>query len=71
MLDRSRWRDLLDDAFSLTQPRTPFRATNIGEIFGNNRRVKGIDAVVQDTASVTAMLEMIKSRVRQQKPDYR
>mmetsp|Transcript_100512 Transcript_100512/g.287857 ORF Transcript_100512/g.287857 Transcript_100512/m.287857 type:complete len:710 (+) Transcript_100512:179-2308(+) len=71
VLDRSRWRDLLDDAFSLTQPRTPFRATNIGEIFGNNRRVKGIDAVVQDTASVTAMLEMIKSRVRQQKPDYR
>lgn len=71
VVERSRWRDLLDEAFTLTQPRTPFRASNMGEVFGNNRRVKGIDAVVQDTASVTAMLEMIKSRVRQQKPDYR
>jgi hypothetical protein len=68
MLEQSRWRDLAETTFVLTLPRTPFRGENIGEIMGNNRRFQGIPMLMQDIASITAMLSMISGRVRAQKP---
>eukprot|EP00617_Octactis_speculum_P022562 CAMPEP_0185756092 /NCGR_PEP_ID=MMETSP1174-20130828/14537_1 /TAXON_ID=35687 /ORGANISM="Dictyocha speculum, Strain CCMP1381" /LENGTH=918 /DNA_ID=CAMNT_0028434901 /DNA_START=107 /DNA_END=2863 /DNA_ORIENTATION=+ len=71
MVDESTWNEILEDNFTLTQPRTPFRATNIGEMVGNCRKCEGAESIAHDTASIAAMFDMIKARVRQQKPDFR
>mmetsp|Transcript_28045 Transcript_28045/g.38427 ORF Transcript_28045/g.38427 Transcript_28045/m.38427 type:complete len:707 (-) Transcript_28045:308-2428(-) len=70
VLDPSKWREIVEDTFVLAQPRTPFRAVNIGKSTGDIRRVKGIDSLIQDTRSIAAMLDMIRSQAMIQRPDF-
>lgn len=64
--DPVQWAELIEETFSLLQPRTPFRGASIGEYVGNNRRIQGIEEVIRDTTSVTAMLQMMNVRAHQQ-----
>lgn len=81
MSDKNRWSELVSDDFTMMLPRTPYRAqpddmtasgssTNVlSDIISEIRTVFGIDALVNDTASVHGMVEVIRSRVRAQKPE--
>ena len=65
VVDRERWRMLVVDSFEFSQPRTPFRAASVGESRGSMRIVRGVENLIRDTVSITAMAEMVRARVRQ------
>ena len=70
VIDAVRWADLVDGRFTMVQPRTPFRPLPPGgETVGNNRRSKGVAAAADDAKSIASMLNMIRSRIKAQKPD--
>lgn len=80
VVDRDKWRQLVDDHFKATLPRTPFRCephvspTEQRHVPPGARRLKGVDALVRDTLSVAEMLSMIRRRAkllaRRAKPTY-
>lgn len=70
VIDRDKWRELVDDHFKATLPRTPFRCephvspTEQRHVPPGARRLKGVDALVRDTLSVAEMVNMIRRRAK-------
>mmetsp|Transcript_658 Transcript_658/g.2048 ORF Transcript_658/g.2048 Transcript_658/m.2048 type:complete len:513 (-) Transcript_658:203-1741(-) len=61
VVDQEQWRDLVEEHFTLLQPREPYRKLDIGRCVGNNRRLLGVSELVQDTASITLMVDKIRT----------
>jgi hypothetical protein len=59
VMDRDRWSSIIDEQHTLTLPITPYRSFNRGEIRGGHRVVKGIDALLADTASLALLVESV------------
>ena len=55
----SQWQKLLDPNFVLVLPITPYRSFPPGEVFEGRRVIKGVDAVISDTVSISAMFQSI------------
>lgn len=64
VLDRDRWCDILDENVELVLPREPYRVSHGAPGEHNMQRVSGVDGVVRDTRSMTALVEMIRTRSR-------
>ena len=58
-MDPSRWRAVLEETFQLILPITPYRSFPPAEVIGGQRRVVGIDALINDTASLAVMVQSI------------
>lgn len=58
-LSREKWASILDESFILFLPITPYRLFPISEVINGRREVRGIDAVIEDTASLYAMSQGI------------
>lgn len=60
----SKWTSILDERFKLVLPVTPYRVFPVSEIFNTQRHIEGIPAVLEDTASLNAMLNSIGRKNR-------
>jgi len=69
IIDRSCWSEVLDEAFVLTSPCTPFCQPS-GQLVGNKRKIAGIDAIIKDTGALAAFVESIVNRCNQLKPGF-
>ncbi len=67
VMDRDRWSSIIDEQHTLTLPITPYRSFNRGEIHGGHRVVKGIDALLTDTASLALLVESVGQGTEQWK----
>lgn len=59
MQDINKWSSLLDERCVFTQPITPFLSFNKADVINSQRVMKGINAIVADTASFSLMAESI------------
>jgi len=66
IIDRSCWSEVLDEAFILTMPCTPFSQVN-GQVIGNKRKLHGIDAIIKDTGALSSFVESLNQRCHQLK----
>lgn len=57
--DSDKWSGILDEDVTFILPITPYRSFNITEVVNSCRVVKGINAVITDTASLGILLETI------------
>lgn len=62
VLDRRRWRDIVDDGFELVLPREPYRVAYGTPAARNSHLLTGVDSLIRDTCSMTALVEMIRAR---------
>jgi len=60
--DRTGWATILEENFWMKQPVTPYRSFRRSEIQKQSRILKGIDAMIRDSASMSVMIESIGSR---------
>lgn len=60
-MDINLWRTILDESFIMTLPITPYRSFPPLEVYNNQRKVTGIEAVIADTASFSMMIQSITS----------
>lgn len=60
--DPRKWMTLFEDNFWLKQPVTPYRSFRRTEIEQECRLSRGVEAVIEDTASLAVMVEGIGSR---------
>ncbi|KAG7366149.1 hypothetical protein IV203_028819 [Nitzschia inconspicua] len=60
--DKRKWETILEDSFWLKQPVTPYRCFRRNEIEQECRISRGVDAVMADAASISAMVESVGSR---------
>ncbi|KAL9184578.1 hypothetical protein ACHAXT_012548 [Thalassiosira profunda] len=60
--DVGKWSTILETDFWLKQPVTPYRSFRRCEIQKGSRILKGVDAMVRDSASMSVMIETIGSR---------
>eukprot|EP01036_Dinobryon_divergens_P026503 gene26503-35166_t len=58
-LDPAKWNSILDESFTLVMPITPYRSFPPSEVIEGQRHIKGIQAVILDTASFTLMIQSI------------
>ena len=66
--DHAKWCDIVDDDFELLLPNEPYRACAVGELVGNTRHLRGVDVLAADTMSMSSLVNMIRVRARQLKP---
>ena len=59
----AQWEKLLDPNFVLVLPITPYRSFPPSEVFEGRRVIRGVDAVISDTVSISAMLQSIASPI--------
>ena len=59
-----KWSCILDERFKLVLPVTPYRVFPVSEIFNTQRHIEGIPAVLEDTASLSAMIHCIGRKNR-------
>lgn len=57
MRDREKWANILDEAFEMTLPITPYRSFPKHNIVNSSHIVTGIDAVIADSASLALMAQ--------------
>lgn len=57
--NKEKWQTILDENVTFSQPITPYRSFNYGEIINSSRVIRGIDAMINDTASLGLMVETI------------
>lgn len=57
--DKEKWSAIMDENATLTLPITPYRSFNKGDIVNSSRLIKGIDAMMADSASLALMVESI------------
>eukprot|EP00401_Gymnodinium_catenatum_P073160 CAMPEP_0117610484 /NCGR_PEP_ID=MMETSP0784-20121206/81896_1 /TAXON_ID=39447 /ORGANISM="" /LENGTH=587 /DNA_ID=CAMNT_0005413887 /DNA_START=285 /DNA_END=2048 /DNA_ORIENTATION=+ len=60
---RKSWENVLEENFTLNLPITPYRSFPPAEVIDGQRIVKGIDAVIADSASLYVMLQSIVSPI--------
>lgn len=60
----SKWSNILDEGFRLTLPITPYRAFPFSEVKNGQRHIEGIQPLLEDTASMGAMIQGIGKRNR-------
>lgn len=58
-INDSKWETILEESFELVMPITPYRSFPPSEVTEGQRHVKGIDAVILDTASFDSMIQSI------------
>lgn len=54
-----RWRTILDDYFHMVLPITPYRSFPPSEVYGGQRHLFGVDAMIADTTSFAVMVQSI------------
>ncbi len=59
ILDRSLWTTLLEENAMMILPITPYRSFPPIEVYEGQRYVKGIEAIMLDTASLNLFLQTI------------
>ncbi len=57
--DKARWSCVLDEHITITLPVTPYRNFDVGQVHGAHRVVRGIDAVMADSCSLSMMAETL------------
>jgi len=60
--NRLKWSCILDDDFALYLPITPYRSFPPTQVHYGQRRITGIDAVIEDTRSLFEMCQSIGQR---------
>ena len=59
---RAKYAEILDDNFFCTCPVTPYRSFSHGEVVDNQRRIKGINGMINDSQSLKNMGDEIVNR---------
>mmetsp|Transcript_31080 Transcript_31080/g.51952 ORF Transcript_31080/g.51952 Transcript_31080/m.51952 type:complete len:1213 (+) Transcript_31080:220-3858(+) len=58
-LSYEKWAAILEEEFSLVLPVTPYRSFPPHEVIDDQRHIRGVQAVIQDSASLHAMLQSL------------
>lgn len=66
-VDREKWRRIVDDHIKISLPATPYRPRLPKEDNATMRRLKGVDGLMKDSASISQTMSMISQRANAQK----
>eukprot|EP00638_Chattonella_subsalsa_P020194 CAMPEP_0117872960 /NCGR_PEP_ID=MMETSP0950-20121206/11410_1 /TAXON_ID=44440 /ORGANISM="Chattonella subsalsa, Strain CCMP2191" /LENGTH=696 /DNA_ID=CAMNT_0005725865 /DNA_START=34 /DNA_END=2124 /DNA_ORIENTATION=+ len=65
--DISLWSSILDEAFTMRMPLTPYRSYPQSQVAEGSRKLKGVEDIISDIASLQAMLDNLGKGTEQWK----